>query len=66
MLEAVLWDKDGVLVDTGRLYFHATREINEEAGVRLSYRGLMSAHRAGLRCIVVPNDLTRGGDFRDA
>jgi HAD superfamily hydrolase (TIGR01509 family) len=28
-----------------------------------SERGLQSAVAAGLRCIVIPNDLTRGGDF---
>lgn len=31
-----------------------------------SERGLASATAAGLRCLVVPNRLTRGGDFRRA
>ena len=31
-----------------------------------SIRGLQSALAAGLRCIVVPNDLTRGSDFAGA
>jgi HAD superfamily hydrolase (TIGR01509 family) len=31
-----------------------------------SERGLQSAVAAGLQCIVIPNDLTRGGDFSAA
>jgi HAD superfamily hydrolase (TIGR01509 family) len=31
-----------------------------------SERGLLSAKAAGLRCLIVPNGLTAGGDFRDA
>lgn len=31
-----------------------------------SERGLAAARAAGLRCIVVPRGLTRGGEFRDA
>jgi HAD superfamily hydrolase (TIGR01509 family) len=31
-----------------------------------SVRGLRSAREAGIRCIVVPNELTRGGDFDGA
>lgn len=36
MLKAILWDNDGVLVDTEGLYFQACREILETLGVRLS------------------------------
>lgn len=36
MLKAILWDNDGVLVDTEGLYFRATREALERLGVRLS------------------------------
>ncbi len=35
MTKAVFWDNDGVLVDTERLYFQATQEILESAGVTL-------------------------------
>jgi len=35
MLKAVLWDNDGVLVDTEPLYFAATREVLASAGVDL-------------------------------
>lgn len=31
-----------------------------------SERGLAAARAAGLRCVVVPNPMTRGGDFRGA
>jgi HAD superfamily hydrolase (TIGR01509 family) len=31
-----------------------------------SERGLVAARGAGVRCIVIPNSLTRGGDFRGA
>ncbi len=36
MIEAILWDNDGVLVDTEELYFRATREILEREAVVLS------------------------------
>ena len=35
MLKAILWDNDGVLVDTEGLYFQACREILETLGVHL-------------------------------
>ena len=36
MLKAILWDNDGVLVDTEKLYFQAGREIVEIQGVVLT------------------------------
>jgi HAD superfamily hydrolase (TIGR01509 family) len=36
MLRALLWDHDGVLVDTEGLYYQATREILETRGISLS------------------------------
>ena len=36
MLKAILWDNDGVLVDTEGLYLRACRETLEPLGVRLS------------------------------
>ena len=36
MIRAVFWDNDGVLVDTEKLYFQATRELLQEAGVNLT------------------------------
>jgi HAD superfamily hydrolase (TIGR01509 family) len=36
MIEAILWDNDGVLVDTERLYLRATREILAKVGVVLT------------------------------
>jgi HAD superfamily hydrolase (TIGR01509 family) len=36
MLRALLWDHDGVLVDTEGLYFRATREVLAGVGVALS------------------------------
>lgn len=43
MLRALLWDHDGVLVDTEGLYYQATREVLAARGVELtpeSYRAL--------------------------
>lgn len=34
--KALLWDNDGVLVDTERWYFHATREVLAEVGIDLT------------------------------
>ena len=36
MIRAVFWDNDGVLVDTEKLYFQATRELLEKVGVTLT------------------------------
>jgi HAD superfamily hydrolase (TIGR01509 family) len=36
MIRAVFWDNDGVLVDTEKLYFQATRELLLGAGVTLT------------------------------
>jgi HAD superfamily hydrolase (TIGR01509 family) len=36
MIRAVFWDNDGVLVDTEKLYFQATRELLLGAGVNLT------------------------------
>jgi HAD superfamily hydrolase (TIGR01509 family) len=44
MRDAILWDNDGVLVDTERLYYQATREMIARVGVDLSidlYRQLL-------------------------
>lgn len=35
MIEAILWDNDGVLVDTEHLYFQATQSVLASAGVSL-------------------------------
>jgi len=36
MIKAVIWDNDGVLVDTEELYFKATREVLSQIGVDLT------------------------------
>ena len=36
MVKAVIWDNDGVLVDTEKLYFKATREVFSEFGIDLT------------------------------
>lgn len=36
MIKAIFWDNDGVLVDTERLYFAATKKILESAGINLT------------------------------
>jgi HAD superfamily hydrolase (TIGR01509 family) len=36
MVEAILWDNDGVLVDTERLYFRATQKALAGAGIDLT------------------------------
>jgi HAD superfamily hydrolase (TIGR01509 family) len=35
-IKAIFWDNDGVLVDTERLYFAATRQVLGEVGIELS------------------------------
>jgi HAD superfamily hydrolase (TIGR01509 family) len=36
MIEAILWDNDGVLVDTEHLYFEATQQVLQSVGIPLS------------------------------
>jgi HAD superfamily hydrolase (TIGR01509 family) len=36
VVKALLWDNDGVLVDTEELYFRATRDVLSEVGIDLS------------------------------
>jgi beta-phosphoglucomutase-like phosphatase (HAD superfamily) len=38
MVEAILWDNDGVLVDTECLFFDSTRTILDTIGIQLSLR----------------------------
>ena len=50
MLAAILWDHDGVLVDTERLYFQANREQLARVGVDLTpdlYRQLLLVDNRG-------------------
>jgi HAD superfamily hydrolase (TIGR01509 family) len=36
MIDAILWDNDGVLVDTERLFFEATRDVLAQAGISVT------------------------------
>ena len=50
MVSAILWDNDGVLVDTERLYYQATRQVLERVGVDLTvdaYRQLFLTEARG-------------------
>ncbi len=54
MFEAIFWDNDGVLVDTERLYYQATREVLAEVGVALSeetYVELFLRQALGVRAL---------------
>lgn len=39
MLDAILWDNDGVLVDTEQLFFEANRDLLAELGAELTPQG---------------------------
>jgi HAD superfamily hydrolase (TIGR01509 family) len=74
MIKAILWDNDGVLVDTEGLYFQATREILARVGVDLTSAlyaeyllklGQGSWHLAAERG-VPPEEIDRMRDERDA
>src|SRR4051794_40720193 len=50
MVATLLWDHDGILVDTEGLYFQATREVLAEVGVELTealYRQLFLVQARG-------------------
>ena len=42
MVKAILWDNDGVLVDTERLFFEANRELLESLGAELTPEGFFA------------------------
>jgi HAD superfamily hydrolase (TIGR01509 family) len=53
-IEAILWDQDGLLVDTERLYFRANRETLRGEGIvltRFDYQRLFLRSNRGLRAI---------------
>jgi HAD superfamily hydrolase (TIGR01509 family) len=41
MVEAILWDNDGVLVDTECLFFESTRRILDRAGIELGLENFL-------------------------
>jgi HAD superfamily hydrolase (TIGR01509 family) len=48
--EFLLWDHDGVLVDTERWYFHATREVLSRIGIDLSQKQYLEFMAVGRSC----------------
>ena len=48
--EFLLWDHDGVLVDTERWYFHATREVLSGIGIDLSQEQYLEFMAVGRSC----------------
>jgi HAD superfamily hydrolase (TIGR01509 family) len=73
MIKAVFWDNDGVLVDTEKLYFQATREFLLHAGVtlteelfqRISLREGRSAFDLALEKGVTQAEIDRLHDLRN-
>lgn len=74
MIKAILWDNDGVLVDTEPLYFRATREILARVGAELTQelyieyllkQGKGAWHLAAEKG-VAPAEIDRLRDERDA
>ncbi|GAB6097364.1 HAD family phosphatase [Desulfatiferula olefinivorans] len=59
MIKAILWDNDGVLVDTEKLFFRATRETLAEVGMDLSQE--MFVEFSLVRGYGLAEYLTRGG-----
>jgi len=56
-MKAILWDNDGVLVDTEELYFRATRELLAELGIALSEADYIDVSlRRGASCFDLANE----------
>ena len=63
MIEAILWDNDGVLVDTEHIYFATTRDALAGAGVTLTLERYMDLSlRQGRSCF----DLARAEGVSEA
>jgi len=61
MIKAILWDNDGVLVDTEHLYFEATRWAMEQLGVLLDLeRYCEISLREGRSCFDLARDAGAG------
>jgi len=63
MLKAILWDNDGVLVDTEHLYFAATRDVLARRGIALSeeqYHELFLAQSRGILYFAERHDWPEG------
>jgi HAD superfamily hydrolase (TIGR01509 family) len=61
MTRAIFWDNDGILVDTERLYFTATRQTLERAGITLTqprYVQLFMVESSGLMQVARESGLT--------
>ncbi|MGH3111401.1 MAG: HAD family hydrolase [Gaiellaceae bacterium] len=56
--------------DKAELYRHAAAVLEVDPGQALAFEdspsGVRSAKRAGVLCVAVPNEITRGGAFDDA
>jgi beta-phosphoglucomutase family hydrolase len=60
-VHGVLWDMDGVLVDTGEAHFHSWREILEELGLpfsRTDFERTFGMNNAGILALLLGEDLT--------
>jgi HAD superfamily hydrolase (TIGR01509 family) len=74
LIKAILWDNDGVLVDTEPLYFRATREILARVGVELTQelyvehilRDSQGAWHLAAERGVSPEEIDRMRDERNA
>lgn len=54
MIRAVLWDNDGVLVDSEALYFQASRELLAQAGIELTREAFVELSlRQGRSCFAL-------------
>jgi len=74
LLRAVLWDMDGVLVDSAQYHYVAWREALAREGVDLSYEDFRATfgqrNDTILRCLLGPDlsdaDVLRIGDLKEA
>jgi len=56
-MKAILWDNDGVLVDTEELYYRATRELLAELDIELSEADYVEVSlRRGASCFDLANE----------
>jgi beta-phosphoglucomutase-like phosphatase (HAD superfamily) len=44
MLKAILWDNDGVLSDTERLFFEANRQVLAQHGIVLAHADYVACY----------------------
>ena len=63
MIRALIFDFDGLILDTETTQFETWQWVFDQHGCSYSPNGILAASRAGILCVAVPNSVTRHLDL---